>query len=490
MYIRKVKSRNSTCYQIGEKRRGKFILLRHVGCAVSPSAIKALHLKAKDALKEIKLEGQFPFFREEFEREKDSFRAKLTNWRITGYHLVFGKVYDAIGFPQTMLKDLTVARIVYPKSKRATARYMGRYLGINISEDRIYRFLDTLDEGQLFQTAYNFTLRKNSGKISLLFYDVTTLYFETDREDDFRRRGYSKDGKHANPQILIGLFVDQNGYPLEFGSYSGKTYEGHTFEKAVTSFLDRHKIKYLTVVADAGMLARENLSFLSEHRLGYIISARLKNLPLDITNVILCHNFTKKPFFRKKFEADFRDNDLIMTFSPNRAKKDQYNRNSQIKKLEAKLAQGKPLNRKSKYLAISGKEKIVGINTAKIEQDQKFDGLKGYFTNTNLSFQETVKQYKNLWRVEKAFRMSKNDLRERPVYHRRKRRIRAHLDLCFVSLLVMRETERKLAKIPCSLERAIELLGKVGEGEVNAKGLLLKIDSDIDHEAQLILNLW
>ena len=122
-----------------------------------------------------------------FPEIKKSFKAKLLNWHITGYHLVFGKVYDLVGFSNNMLRDLVVARIVHPKSKDATVRYLRNYLGIMLSKDKIYRFLDTLDKNKLTEIAYKFVSLKNNG-ISLIFYDVTTLHFETEKEDDFRKK--------------------------------------------------------------------------------------------------------------------------------------------------------------------------------------------------------------------------------------------------------------------------------------------------------------
>jgi len=161
------------------------VLLRHVGCAVTAAKIEALKLKAKAELRDLVAKNQLSLF----PNVPVVPQAKLLTWRITGFHRVFGAVYDRIGFPDNLLRDLVIARIVYPKSKTATVRYLKRYLGITPSKDKIYRFLDTLDKNALTKIALNFVSGKEVG-ISVVFYDVTTLHFETETEDDFRRKGF------------------------------------------------------------------------------------------------------------------------------------------------------------------------------------------------------------------------------------------------------------------------------------------------------------
>src|SRR3990167_6212413 len=428
MFVRKTKSRKSTCFQIGEKRYGKFELIKHVGCASIDNEIEALQATAKQELQELMLRNQLLLFPE----IKKSFKAKLLNWHITGYHLVFGTVYDSIGFPNNILRDLVVARIVHPRSKNATARYLQNYLGISLHRDRVYRFLDTLDKNKLTSIAYEFVSVKNEG-ISLIFYDVTTLHFETETEDDFRKKGFSKDHRGDMPQILIGLFVDYEGYPFDFDFFTGNTFEGHTFKISVEKLIKKYQFKSLTVVADAGMLSEENLSYL-----------------------------------------------------------DAKNREKVIEKLKKKLETGKPVVHKNKYLLDKNLGKIIQIDEKKVEEDKQFDGLKGYMTNANnqSSFKEIIKQYHNLWKVEKAFRMSKSDLKERPIFHQGIKRITSHLILCFVSLLVMKEAETILSQKKYTIEKTIEIMGKVGEGEICIGNTKMPLESELNQEAEDILKLF
>lgn len=488
MYIRKAKSKKATWLQIGKKEKGKFVLIKHIGSASTPTQMEILQLKAKEELNHLKFTNQMALFA----NLNTPNRAKLTNWHITGFHQIFGCIYDSIGFPVGLLRDLVVARIVYPKSKLATSRYLDQYLGISVSEDKIYRFLDILNKNELTKIAFDFVSKKNNG-VALIFYDVTTLYFESDKDDELRAKGFSKDHKNDLPQILIGLFVDRDGYPFDFDFYQGSTFEGHTFPKAVRALTTKYQFENLVVVADAGMLSEKNINFLETENLNYIVGARLKGLSETIKKPIFLHDFTRISFFdtvyKIKIESgETRHKRLIIDYSVKRARKDNSNREKLIKKLKEKINSKKPLVRKSKYLILENQGTIAGIDTKKVELDKRHDGLKGYWTNLKPKNKplQIIDQYHNLWKVEKAFRMSKSDLQERPIFHRKSTRINGHLLICFCSLLVMKEVERMLEPTKISLIKAIQILGKVGQGEATFEKLKLPIDSELSNEAKTI----
>ena len=500
MYVRRIKTRSSTCFQIGKKENGRFVLIKHVGGASKPEQIEMLRLKAREELNRLKFTNQMALF----VSLNVPNQAKLTNWHITGFHQVFGHVYDSIGFPQNHLRDLTIARIAYPRSKLATVRYLDQYLGVKLAIDPAYRFLDTLNKDELTKIAFDFVKKKNGNSMALVFYDVTTLYFETSDEDDLRKKGYSKDHKHDLPQIVIGLFVDKDGYPFDFDFYDGKTFEGHTFPTAVEALTRKYQFADLVVVADAGMLSEQNINFLETMKLSYIVGARLKGMSEKFKRQIFDHNFNQNCIQEisvtsstsnpgKVFASPIPTptiKRLIVEYSDKRAKKDKFNREKLVKVLEAKIASKKPLTKRSKYLLVQGKDRVLGIDQDKINLDQRHDGLKGYWTNlqTKTKPQEVIDQYHNLWQVEKAFRMSKSDLLERPIFHRKEKRIAGHLLICFSSLLVMKETERLLKQINLSLAKSIEVLGKVGQGEVMVGKFKLPVDSELSQEAQTIFN--
>lgn len=488
MYVRRVKGTNATFFQIGQKVKGKFVLLKHVGSASTPEQIEVLQIKAQGDLGRMKLDRQPSLF----PTGTTEARATLANWHITGFHQIFGHIYDVIGFPQNILRDLVVARIAYPKSKLATVRYLDRYLGISLSEDKIYRFLDTLNKAELTRIAFDFVSKKNNG-IALILYDVTTLYFEAHDEDDLRKKGFSKDHKNELPQIVVGLFVDQDGYPFDFDFYEGSTFEGHTFPKAIKSLLGRYRFNDFVVVADAGMLSERNIRFLETEKLNYIVGARLKSLSETFKERIFIHDFTKEVLFEINCEIKTETEEitkrrLIVDFSEKRAKKDTFNREKIINKLEAKIISKKELIKKSKYLLVKNQGEVVGIDQEKIEQDKRHDGLKGYWTNldTKIKQKAIIDHYHNLWNVEKAFRMSKTDLQERPIFHRKLKRINGHLLICFCSLLILKETERMLKPTHIPVMRAIEALGKVGQGEMVLGKLKMPIDSELSTEMKHI----
>ena len=133
--------------------------------------------------------------------------------------MIFGTLFDRIGFnaiPDEMFRHITMARLAYPVSKLKTVDYLSRYRGIQKSVDEIYLFLDRLagrHKGQAETVAYEYTKRR-LGKVSIVFYDMTTLYFEAEDEDDFRKIGFSKDGKFQHPQIMLGLLVGERGLPI------------------------------------------------------------------------------------------------------------------------------------------------------------------------------------------------------------------------------------------------------------------------------------
>ena len=486
MFIRKIKSRNSICFQIGEKREGRFKLVKHVGCTNNPLAVELLRDRAKKELANLLFKNQISLF-----PNKDSglLKAKLVSWQITGFYEVFGRVYDQIGFPDDLLKDFVIGRIVYPKSKLSTIEYLNRYLGKEIVKDQAYRFLDTLKKRELTNIAFYFVAKKQARGISLIFYDVTTLSFETDREDEMRKKGYSKSHRNDLPQILLGLFVDYEGYPFDFDFFAGSTYEGHTFSLSIENIINKYKFNDLTVVADAGMLSHDNLEYLDSKNINYIVGGRIKNMEEELTQKIIANDFTLNPIFTTNMPSSR----LIVEFKEDRAKKDAAEREKTIEKLKLRLDEGKPVVRKSKYLSFKDKAlEVLGIDKDKIAKDKKFDGLKTYLTNlsNSLSSTEIINQYKNLWQVEKAFRMAKSDLKERPVFHWIKNRIEAHLLICFAALLVIKETEKVLKLKNFSLKQAIEILGKVGRGYARIKNIQIEIDSELNEETESLLKLF
>jgi transposase len=335
-----------------------------------------------------------------------------------------------------------------------------------VSSDRIYRFLDELQsqyKERVEKISFEHTKKILNGSITVVFYDMTTLYFEAEDEDDLRKIGFSKDGKFQQPQIMIGLLVGENGYPIGYDIFEGNTFEGHTFLPILESIGKKYDFQKPIVVADAGLLSKDNIEKLKTNGYTFIIGGRVKSETEAIKNEIFKRSGSLGDGGGIKIKKPDGTN-LIVTYSLKRARKDKYNREKGLKKLRQQIQYGKltkqHINNRgyNKFLTISGKVKIA-IDEEKIKADECWDGLKGYITNTKLSVDSVVKNYTQLWQVEKAFRISKTDLRVRPIYHRLKRRIEAHICIAFTAYAIYKELERMLNnhRAGFSAARAIEL---------------------------------
>ena len=378
-----------------------------------------------------------------------------------------GQIFDEIGFNKIqgdLLRELVFARLSYPVSKLKTSDYLIQSKNIDIPVQKIYRYLDKLyaeQKEQIQQLSYQHTLKILGGSISIVFYDVTTLYFQIDDEDEIRKRGFSKEGRHQNPQIVLGLLVSVGGYPLAYDIFEGNKFEGHTMLPALETFRKKYNLDRLIIIADSGLLSSQNISKLQETGYEFILGARIKNEKQAIRDKILSLKL-------KNAESRIIEKDdglkLIISYSDKRAKKDSYNRERGLIRLEKLIKTGKltksSINNRgyNKYLKMDGELK-VSIDKSKFEADGKWDGLKGYLSNTSLPKDEIIENYGQLWKIEKAFRISKHDLKIRPIYHRLRRRIEAHITINFVAYKVYKELERQLKekKSVLSPEKAIDI---------------------------------
>lgn len=399
----------------------------------------------------------------------------ITSHKLAGIDLVLGRIFDEIGFNQIedpLFKDLVLYRLVYPKSKLKTTEYLYRYEQKEYSEDEIYRYLDKLNDTQkesVQNISYKHTKSILGGDVNIVFYDVTTVYFEIDKEDELRKTGFSKEGKHQNPQIVLGLLVSKNGYPLAYDIFEGNQFEGYTMLPIIDSFRSKYDLKQLVVVADSGLLSAKNIEELQSKNYEFILGARIKNESKAIQEKILSMNL-KSGESKIIKKGDLK---LMITYSDIRARKDKYNREKGLRKLEKRVRTGKltktNINNRgyNKYLKLEGEIKVI-IDKEKFEQDEKWDGLKGYLTNAKMRTETILENYNHLWRIEKAFRISKTDLKIRPIFHRKQKRIEAHICLNFVAYKVYKELERQLKekKSELSPEKVIEILQSIYQIEI------------------------
>ena len=468
MFLRKKKNKSgSISVQIISKSGGKYKVVKTIGCSGTEQEVQKLYYFGKQEIERLTMQPKL--FVSEQDTLIDEIFSSLSNSsiRVIGPEVVFGKLFDKIGFnhvKEDLFRHLVISRLAFPLSKLKTTDYLYRYQGVSIDISAIYRFLDKLNnklKNQVEQIAYEHTKQILGNKISVVFYDMTTLYFEASDEDDLRKTGFSKDGKHSNPQIFLGLLVGLGGYAIGYDIFEGNTYEGHTLIPFIEAISKKFNLEKPIVIADSGLLSKDNIEALEQENYQYILGARIKNETTAIKEKILKTKFIDGQI-KSIIKNDVRR--IILSYSDKRARKDAYNRERGLKRLEKRIKTGKltksSINNRgyNKYLKLEG-EVLIEIDYDKYNKDDKWDGLKGYITNSNLSGKQIIENYGNLWHIEKAFRMSKTDLRIRPIYHRLKHRIEAHICISFTAYSIYKELERILykEKSSLSLKRAAEL---------------------------------
>ena len=472
MFFRRKRNKSGSYSVIVEDYRdGKKSIVQRFGSSRDELEIRSLERKAQlwiDDQRGMKL----PFAWEKDDIISD-FMSTLSNSqvRVYGPELVYGSLYDQIGYnaiEDDMFRHLVVCRLFNPGSKLKTIDYLSRYLHVVKSVDSIYRFVDRLSpaEGcgikhQVEQISYAQTLRVLKGNVGVVFYDMTTLYFEAADEDDLRMCGFSKEGRHRNPQIFLGLLVAIGGNPIGYDIFEGKISESRTLIPMVESLAARFGLDHPVVIADAGLLSRKNMDALDDAGYQYILGARPKNDSAEVKSRILSMKLTNgqvRSFKRKDGRR------VVVSMSEARAKNDEKNRSDGLRRLEKKLGSGKLTKRHinnrgyNKYLHMDG-DVNISIDYDKFNADAAWDGIKAYITNSKLPLKKIVENYHNLWYIERAFKMNKTDLRIRPIYHRLRNRIEGHICICFTAYTIMLELERRLKKAdaPFSLNQAREL---------------------------------
>lgn len=470
MFVRKKKNPSGIIsVQIIDKSNGKYRVVKTIGSSSDTKILDELFLQGKKWISNHLGEQDF-FEQSAIEVDEklvvDFFLSQVENILMNGTQLILEKVFKSIGFNDLnddILKHLVIARLSQPLSKSATVDYLKSHFDEDIRLHKIYRYLDKLQNTQqekIQQISIEHTRKILGGKIGLMFYDVTTLYFETDSSDELRQTGFSKDGKHSQPQVVLGLLVSENGYPLSYSLYNGSQYEGRTMLPLVEDFVERFNLDDFVVVADSGLMNKANVKLLESGGYKYILGARIKSEPEKVKNWILS---------LEKFDDEFNElpmnsKRLIISFSEKRAKKDRYNREKGIERLQKAYKSGnitkENINKRgyNKFLDISDNVKVT-INPNKITEDEKWDGLKGYITNTSLSAREVYGQYNGLWIVENAFRVTKGTIEIRPMFHFTPRRIEAHVCICFIAYKVYKELERvlKTTGINLSVDRVLSI---------------------------------
>lgn len=454
MFVRKKTNRSGTItVVVVNKNHGTFREVKNFGTASTDDEADILCTRAQEWIHCYGGQQRLDFNdskgreREETERVVSNMDAVLIN----GTQLLLGQVYDSIGLnriPDEILRHLVIARVSQPNSKLATTDYLKSYYDQDVDLNHIYRYMDKLYKTQMElaqQISVEHTRKILGGQLGVMFYDVSTLYFETGKTDVLREPGFSKDGKTTESQVVLGLLVSEGGYPLSYSLYNGSQYEGFTMIPMIDDFKQRFTLgDDFVVVADSGLMNKTNVDLLQRSGYKYVLGARIKNESAPVKRWILeqekkdgrCHEYKRENGER-----------LILSYSDTRARKDAYNRERGVARLKKAYKSGtitkSQVNKRgyNKFLEIS-KDIEVGISQEKINQDSKWDGFKGYITNTELNAETVISEYHGLWVVERAFRVSKGTLDMRPMFHFTERRIEAHVCICFIAYKVYKELER------------------------------------------------
>jgi len=476
MYVRKKKNKSGIIsVQVIDKSTRSYKVKKTIGSSADLAEVEKLVARGKEWIDSF--QGALHF---DFDNSKKSAKHILDNISqisVCGTAMLLGNIFNEIGFNKIdspLFKPLVLSRLENPVSKLKTTDYWFKYHNISVDISSIYRYLDKLHETEqetIQRISFEHTQKILGTDIQMVFYDVTTLYFEAEQEDEFRKRGFSKDGKSQCPQIVLGLLVSSGGYPLAYDVFEGNKYEGETMLPIVDAFKQKYGFKKVTIVADAGLINNKNVEELTTKNYSYILGARIKNEKRSIKEQILQLQLISGQ--SHTIEKD-KNTSLIINYSDKRAKKDRHNRERGLKRLEKQLAQGRltkaNINNRgyNKFLKMKG-EISIEIDEEKFKEDAKWDGLKGYQTNSKLSSSAVIESYQHLWKIEKAFRVSKTDLKIRPIYHRLQNRIESHICLSFVAYKIYKELERQLynKKADLSPEKAIEIAKTIYKVTIN-----------------------
>lgn len=436
----------SRSVQVVRYSGGKRSIVKHIGTGNTDEEVASLREIALSYIEDVS--RQVPLFADTLSQPDE--KVTLSQCTYLGFHYRF--LYDVLQTIQSqigyttgtdaLLTDLAIIRIIEPSSKLRSIELMDTYFGIRHRRQRYYEsapkwlsLKDTVEEQML-----RFAKQQYDFDFSLLFYDVTTLYFETFESDELRKTGFSKDSKSQQPQILVALMVTQEGFPIAYEVFAGNTFEGHTMLPVIEAFIRKYNVQHFTIVADAAMISTANIIALRAANIHYIVGARLDSIPAQLLdNIYQSLPREDGRIIRLKTDHGY----LICSFSKQRYKKDKYEMEKQIEK--AKLLLGQP-SKASKIKFIKTEEAKITLNQELIDKSTKLLGIKGYYTDIeeHLADSKTIiERYHDLYKIEQAFRISKNDLKTRPIFHFKEEPIKLHLIICFMALAVSKHIELK-----------------------------------------------
>ena len=481
--MRKVRTASgATAVQIASKTRGVRTIVEHLGSAHDDEQLAVLVAIARERIAE--LAGHVPFDLDGLGATPPATTAPtVTGSRSRLLWDVLEDAYARLGFDAVgndTFKKLVLARVVEPTSKADTLRVWDE-LGVPgaPSLSTVWRTLARSVEqdwrSKIAAAAYAHATR--SGPLTVVLYDVTTLYFEAEDEDELRKVGMSKE-RRVDPQILVGMLVTTGGFPLEVHEFPGNTGETLTLLPVLRSFQARHRVDDVVVVADAGMLSAANLNQLEDAGFSFIVGSRVSKAPYDLAEHFDAHGgvLHDGETMESKRVMGVRENArqrrVVYHYSAKRDRRDNHTLDKQVEKAQ-KIADGKKPLRKDRFVKLTGTRPAV--DQVLVDRARQLAGLKGYVTNIpalRLPGREVVAAYHDLFQVERSFRMAKTDLRARPMFHHEADSIHAHLTIVFTALAISRHLQEatgySIRKIIRTLRPLRDVTISIGGNEITA----------------------
>ena len=441
--IRVVKTGSSAkAVQVVRYQNNRRLIVKHFGSSHTEAQLDEMLEIAQEWIKDYS--GQLSIFKE----DNPNTILHLEHCSFLGvYHSFFyeliATLQNQIGFVKmshSLLNDLVTIRILEPASKLRSIELMETYFGIKHTRKNFYKvapkWLKLKKEVETKVT--DFAKQFYNFDYDLLFYDVTTLYFETFEDDELRKQGFSKDNKSQQPQILVALMVSKEGFPISYEIFAGNTFEGNTIIPSIQSFINQHQVAQFTVIADAAMISATNVEALRDNNIHYIVGARLGNVSNELVAQI------DKAIFGddgKSIRLKTINGYLICSYSKVRYKKDKYEMEKQLEKAK-RIIENPAKNKKVKFTKTDAQ--TIQLNEKLIEKATKLLGIKGYYTDleeSQVSNATIIERYHELYRIEQAFRISKSDLQTRPIFHYKEEPIKLHMLICFMALVISKHIE-------------------------------------------------
>jgi len=407
-----------------------------------------------------------------------------------------------IGFDFELAVKLMISnRLVNPLSKLAIDKWKEKIYGEDFDKvelQHLYRSLDILSEHKdaIERSFFDKTRNLFKSEVKVVFYDLTTLYFESQQTDALRKYGYSKDNKTDCVQVVIGLVINHDGLPISYHLFAGNTFEGKTVIPVLERLRKDFLLEKVVFVGDRGIVGEDIMNELADAGYEYIIAARISKLPQKYHKEIL----SKEQYVAiddniSTYQITIGSQRLVLGYSGERAERDSTQRELLLEKLQKRLQKSNTPKSVTKavynsYLKVEGSSRVV-IDRKKVEEKSRWDGFFGFYTNNqSMSNKEIVLNYQMLWQIENSFRVLKSTLDLRPVYHWTEKRIDGHIMVCFLSLYMLRAIELKLnrqEKLNITTDQVFYHLDKIKAVTINAFGKTIVMRTEITEENNLIL---